>query len=221
VSYTFIIEPAWYETGISRAIYLLLLIGAIYSIVIIQQKKHQKAEQHLKYMHQLELDHNEKEIVSLKNEKLESEVIFKNKELATTTMHLVQRGKLMSKIKEGLIDIQQAHESHKEKELNRVLKLITEAEKSDSDWDHFAIHFDQVHSDFLSTLKSKFPSLSATDLKICAYLKMNLTSKEIAQLMSVTIGAVEVSRYRLRKKLDLAQNVNLFDYLVQVTSKTL
>ena len=219
VNYTFVIEPAWYETGLSRALYILLAIGAIYGIVIIQQKKHKKAEQHLKYMHQLELDHNEKEIVSLKNEKLESEVSFKNKELATTTMHLVQRGKLMSKIKDGLIGIQEANVAEKNKELIKVLKLINEAEKSDSDWDHFAIHFDQVHSDFLAILKNKFPSLSATDLKICAYLKMNLTSKEIAQLMSVTLGAVEVSRYRLRKKLKLPQNVHLFDYLAEVTSK--
>ncbi|WP_040626082.1 triple tyrosine motif-containing protein [Mucilaginibacter paludis] len=221
VSYTFIIEPAWYETGWSHALYVLLLAGFIYCIVIIQQKKHKKAEQHLRYMHQLELDHNEKEIVSLKNEKLENEVMFKNKELATTTMHLVQRGKLMSKIKEGLIEIQEAADANKNKELTKVLKLINEAEKNDSDWDHFAIHFDQVHSNFLSNLKTKFPNLSATDLKICAYLKMNLTSKEIAQLMSVTIGAVEVSRYRLRKKLNLPQNVNLFDHLVQATSKTL
>jgi ligand-binding sensor domain-containing protein/DNA-binding CsgD family transcriptional regulator len=221
VSYTFIIEPAWYETGWSHALYLLMLIGFIYCIVIIQQKKHKKAEQHLKYLHQLELDHSEKEIVSLKNEKLENEVNFKNKELATTTMHLVQRGKLMSKIKEGLIEIQDAADANKDKELTKVLKLINEAEKNDSDWDHFAIHFDQVHSDFLSTLKNKFPSLSATDLKVCAYLKMNLTSKEIAQLMSVTIGAVEVSRYRLRKKLNLPSNVNLFDYLVNCTSKTI
>jgi DNA-binding CsgD family transcriptional regulator len=172
-------------------------------------------------MHQLELDHNEKEIVSLKNEKLENEVNFKNKELATTTMHLVQRGKLMTKIKEGLIEIQEAVDVEKNKELVKVLKLINEAEKNDSDWDHFAIHFDQVHSDFLFTLKNKFPSLSSTDLKVCAYLKMNLTSKEIAQLMSVTIGAVEVSRYRLRKKLNLPPNVNLFDYLVESTSKTI
>ncbi|RKR84566.1 YXYXY domain-containing protein [Mucilaginibacter gracilis] len=221
VCYTFIIQPAWYQTPLSYAIYTLMLLGSVYLIVIIQQKKHKKAELNLKYIHQLELEHNEKEIVSLKNEKLKNEVNFKNKELATTTMHLVQRGKLMSKIKEGLMGIQDAPEGAKSAELVKVLKLINEAEKNDSDWDHFAVHFDQVHSDFLATLKNKFPALSGTDLKICAYLKMNLSSKEIAQLMSVTLGAVEVSRYRLRKKLDLPSHVNLFDYLLQATSQTL
>ena len=166
----------------------------------MQQKKHQKAEVRLKYIHQLELEHSENEIIALRNEKLETEVNFKNKELATTTMHLVQRGKLLAKIREGLTLIKDAELVNKQEELIKVLKLINEAERSDSDWDHFAIHFDQVHSNFLSKLKAKFPDLSPNDLKICAYLKMNLSSKEIAQLLSITIRAVEVSRYRLRKK---------------------
>ena len=217
-TYTLEIMPAWYETYWCYTLDACAAIGLLYSIIKIQQKKHQKAQQQLKYLHQLEIDHNEKEIITLKNEKLEAEVSFKNKELATTTMHLVQRGKLMSKIKEGVIMAQNAANTQTQDELVKVLKLINEAESNDDDWDHFAIHFDQVHSNFLSTLKNKFPNLSATDLKICAYLKMNLTSKEIAQLMSITTGAVEVSRYRLRKKLNLPSNINLFDYLIQITS---
>jgi len=196
-----------------------MLLSVIYGIVKMQQKKHHKAQVHLKYIHQLELEHSENEIVALRNEKLETEVNFKNKELATTTMHLVQRGKLMSKIKEGLMLIKDADQVNKQDELIKVLKLINEAEKSDSDWDHFAIHFDQVHSDFLAKLKSKFPELSQNDLKMCAYLKMNFSSKEIAQLLSVTIRAVEVSRYRLRKKLNLPSNINLFDYILHETNE--
>jgi hypothetical protein len=195
-----------------------MLLGVIYFIIKLQQEKHKKAEIHLKYIHKLELEHNENEIVALRNEKLETEVNFKNKELATTTMHLVQRGKLLGKIKEGLMLIKDADLVNKHEELIKVLKLINEAERSDLDWDHFAIHFDQVHSNFLTKLKTKFPDLSANDLKMCAYLKMNLSSKEIAQLLSITIRAVEVSRYRLRKKLNLPQTINLFDYIIQETS---
>lgn len=218
VSYTFVIRPAWYETYWSDALYILLACSMFYGIIVIQQKKHSKAELHLKYVHQLELEHNENEIVALKNEKLEAEVEFKNKELATTTMHLVQRGKLLSKIKEGLVQIKDAESALKEHELVKVLRLINDAERSDSDWDHFAIHFDQVHSNFLTKLKNKFPELTQNDLKMCVYLKLNLSSKEIAQLLSVTIRAVEVSRYRLRKKLNLPSNINLFDYISQETT---
>lgn len=215
VSYTFEIKPAWYETYWSYFLYALLACSAVYGITKIQQAKHKKAEIRLKYVHQLEMEHTENEIVALKNEKLEAEVDFKNKELATTTMHLVQRGKLMSKIKDGLILIRDAEDADKQRELLKVLRLINDAERSDTDWDHFAIHFDQVHSNFLTKLKNKFPELSQNDLKMCAYLKINLSSKEIAQLLSVTIRAVEVSRYRLRKKLNLPSNTNLFDYISQ------
>jgi FixJ family two-component response regulator len=76
------------------------------------------------------------------------------------------------------------------------------------------MHFDMIHSNFLSRLKERFPDLSSNDLKLCAYLKMNLTSKEIAQLMSITIKAVEVSRYRLRKKMQIPSDMPLFDYLI-------
>jgi len=219
IAYTFEIRPAWYQTFWAYILYALMFVGVIYSIVKMQQQKHQKAEVRLKYVHQLELEHSENEIIALRNEKLETEVNFKNKELASTTMHLVQRGKLLAKIREGLMLIKDAELVNKQEELVKVLKLINEAERGDSDWDHFAIHFDQVHSNFLSKLKTKFPDLSPNDLKICAYLKMNLSSKEIAQLLSITIRAVEVSRYRLRKKLNLASNVNLFDYILQETSE--
>jgi len=218
ISYTFEIKPAWYQTYWAYLLYVLMLIGAIYSLVKWQQKKHEKKEIHLRYIHQLELEHSENEIVALRNDKLEADVNFKNKELATTTMHLVQRGKLLAKIKEGLMLTKDAELVNKQEELIKVLKLINEAERSDSDWDHFAIHFDQVHSNFLTKLKNKFPDLSQNDLKMCAYLKMNLSSKEIAQLLSVTIRAVEVSRYRLRKKLTLPSSINLFDYISQETS---
>jgi DNA-binding CsgD family transcriptional regulator len=217
ITYTFDIKPGWYETYWSYSLYFLMVLSLIYGIFKIQQRKHEKAEINLRYIHQLELEHSENEIVTLKNEKLEADINFKNKELATTTMHLVQRGKLMSKIKDGLMLIKDAENANKETELTKVLKLINEAEKNDSDWDHFAIHFDQVHSDFLAKLKSKFPELSQNDLKMCAYLKMNLSSKEIAQLLSVTIRAVEVSRYRLRKKLNLPGDISLFDYILQET----
>lgn len=102
-------------------------------------------------------------------------------------------------------------------DFKQIFKLLNEVEKRDADWDQFAIHFDHVHSNFLCEIKEKYPNITANELKLCAYLKMNLSSKEIAQLMSITIRAVEVSRYRLRKKLNISSDVNLFDYLMQTT----
>jgi DNA-binding CsgD family transcriptional regulator len=89
-------------------------------------------------------------------------------------------------------------------------------ENNDEDWEHFAIHFDQVHSNFLANLKGRYPTLTSTDQKLCAYLRMNLSSKEIAQLMNISLRGVEISRYRLRKKLQVPTEVNLYDYFIQL-----
>jgi hypothetical protein len=184
----------------------------------LQQKEHEKEQKRLSYLYSLELDRNEKEIISLKNENLETELNFKNKELATMTMHLVDRGRLLLNIKEEL--------GHQIKKLNTpeltyqfrsVFKLLSDTEKSDDDWKNFAIYFDQVHNNFLSTIKTKFPCLSSTDLKLCAYLRLNLTSKEIAQLLNISLKGVEISRYRIRKKLQLPSAINLYDFLIDIT----
>jgi DNA-binding CsgD family transcriptional regulator len=127
-------------------------------------------------------------------------------------MHLVERGKVLSKIKEELMQALKKTETPATP-FKRVIRLLDDAESNDEDWEHFSTHFDQVHSNFLSTIKNKFPKLTPTDLKLCAYLRINLSSKEIAQLMGISVRGVEISRYRLRKKLALPQEVSLFDFL--------
>ncbi|HTN19008.1 MAG TPA: triple tyrosine motif-containing protein [Pelobium sp.] len=218
-SYSFIILAPWYQTWWFYLVCLMLVCVLIFLLIQRQKRKHLKEQEYLKKSYQLEIEHNEKEIVKLQNEKLESEINFKSKELATATMHLMQRGKLLSKIKEELIPIVKTEDlDESPEEFKKILSLINDSERADADWDSFAIHFDHVHSNFLSKLKERVPSLSGNDLKLCAYLKMNLSSKEIAQLMSVSNKAVEVSRYRLRKKLGVSSDTNLFDYLIEITS---
>lgn len=97
-----------------------------------------------------------------------------------------------------------------------MLKALNEDEKMDEDWEHFAQHFDKVHSDFVYTLKEKFPSITANELKLSAYLRMNLSTKEIAQLMNISVRGVEISGYRLRKKLGISSEVNLFNFLMNL-----
>ncbi|OAQ39234.1 transcriptional regulator [Pedobacter psychrophilus] len=218
VTYKFTIAPAWYQTWIFYLVCFLMVCLIIYLLIQRQKRKHLKEQEYLRKTHLLEIEHNEKEIVKLRNDKLEADVNFKNKELATATMHLMQRGKLILKIKEELLPIVKTENIEESpEEFKKILSLIKDAERADSDWEHFSVHFDHVHANFLSKLKEQIPSLSANDLKLCAYLKMNLTSKEIAQLMSVTVRAVEVSRYRLRKKLDVSTDTNLFNYLMEIT----
>ena len=182
----------------------------------MHQKKYEEEQQRRNYLHSLELDRKEKGLIALQNSKLEGELQFKNKELATATMHLVERGGILASIKEELTAVIKRMNipSH---EFKPVFRMITDTEKSDEDWDKFAVYFDEVHNNFLSTLKTKYPQLSATDLKLCAYLRLNLSSKEIAQLLNISLKGVEVSRYRLRKKLGLATEINLNDFLGKIS----
>jgi hypothetical protein len=227
-TYTFTVNPPWYQSIWAYLVYGLLLCVVFYLISRYQQKKftrqqlkYEEEQARLRYLHQLELDSNEKQIVQLKNGNLETEVNFKNKELATVTMHLVQRGKLLSNIKDELIRLQRNIDNPTSiQEFKKVIRMLGDDENNEEDWEHFSIHFDQVHSNFLTNLKNRYPTLSSTDLKLCAYLRMNLTSKEIAQLMTISLRGVEISRYRLRKKLSIPTDANLYDYLIQVTSTT-
>jgi ligand-binding sensor domain-containing protein/DNA-binding CsgD family transcriptional regulator len=225
VSYTFAVEPAWYQTILAYFFYLLMVAYLIYFAYKLQHKRfelhkqmHEEEQRRLSYLHSLELDRNEKEIIALKNENLETELNYKNKELATITMQQVERGRILLNIKEEITNIikklKQPDLTH---EFRSVFRLLTDSEKKDDDWNSFAIYFDQVHNNFLSIMKTKYPALSATDLKLCAYLRLNLTSKEIAQLMNISLKGVEISRYRVRKKLTLATEVNLYDFLLEVT----
>ena len=89
-------------------------------------------------------------------------------------------------------------------------------ERLDADWEQFARHFDQVHSHFLKKVRQHYPQLTVKDHRLCAYLRMNLSSKEMASLMNISVRSVEVARYRLRKKLALESEVNLVEFMLQI-----
>lgn len=223
-SYSFTILPPWYQTSWAYLTYFILFFVILYlvyaknqRIFLQQQKKHEEEQKRLQYLHQLEIEKSEKEIVTLKNEKLQSEIEHKNTELASVAMHLVQKGELLANIKEELMRLKRSSngDGHSTGDYKKLIHILGEEDKMDKDWEHFAVHFDKVHSNFLKTLKASHPTLSAHELKLCAYLVMNLSSKEIAQLMNISVRGVEISRYRLRKKFKISTETNLFNYLLE------
>lgn len=219
--------PPWYRTNWAFIFYIIAVFIFLYLLYLKQQKKFllqrlrfEEKQKQMQYMHQLELEKNEKEIIKLKNDKLEAEIQHKNTELASSAMHLVQKGEILTKIKDELQKLNKIRKNTGETEdLKKIIRLLTEEEKMNEDWEHFTMHFNKVHSDFLIRLKEKHPQLNAHELKLCAYLRMNLTSKEIAQLINISVRGVEISRYRLRKKLEIPTEVNLFQFLFDLDSK--
>ena len=221
-SYTFTILPAWYQTTLAYIMYVLAFAALVYYLhyrhrkKLLQQKQlYEEKQKQLQYLHQLELEKNEKEIVKLKNEKLEAELGHKNSELANSAMHLVQKTETLGKIREDLNGLlKKVNNEQVSAEFKKLLKRLGEDNRIEDNWEHFAHHFDKVHADFLVGLKNRYPALTANELKLCAYLRMNLSSKEIAQLMNISIRGVEIGRYRLRKKLQLPKEGNLFEFLL-------
>jgi DNA-binding CsgD family transcriptional regulator/ligand-binding sensor domain-containing protein len=231
-SYSFQVLPPWYQSWWAWMLYGIVFLSLVYGIhryqhrrfllqqrmrLQKQQEKHLEEQTRLQYLHQLEIEKNEKEIIQLKNQNLQTQLESKNSELATNAMSLVQKGELLSRIKEELVVLKNNSENGREsKEFKKVITTINKELEINNDWDKFAGHFDEVHTNFLTILKKQYPALTSAELKLCAYLRLNLSSKEIAQLMGISTRGVETSRYRIRKKFGLSGEQNLFDVLFSI-----
>jgi ligand-binding sensor domain-containing protein/DNA-binding CsgD family transcriptional regulator len=226
-AYTFNVLPPWYKTNLAKVVYLLILMAGLYFLYKwqekkfkLQQTKYEEEQARQRYIHELEIAKTESELVALRNEKLEADINYKNSELASSAMHLVKKGELVSKMKAELAHVMKGISNPQaEADLKKMIKTISEDDNIDQEWENFTLHFDKVHSDFISALKEKHPAISNNEVKLCAYLRMNLSTKEMAQLMNISVRGVEVSRYRLRKKLELATEISLFDYLINIQTR--
>lgn len=221
-AFAFEILPPWYATRVALTLFMLCFAGSIAGLIWIPQRKFQQERERMKQKSQQQEEahreaarQSEEEIMRLRNEKLEAEVAFKNKEMASVTLHLLQKSELLHKIGE---DLQKLHRkvqnAESQKEIRKLMAMLQNNTRLDSDWAQFAQHFDQVHSDFFKRIRERFPQLTPKDLKMCAYLRLNLSSKEIAPLMNISVRGVEISRYRLRKKLELDTDENLTDFFL-------
>lgn len=223
-SFSFRINSPWYATTQAIVMYVLLSLVFLSGLILVPRRKFQveraalEATQKKKEIeHQKVVAQSEQAIISLKNEQLEAQIAHKNSELAISTMHLVQRSELIHQLQERLNKVaRNTKDTIVSKELRKVNRLLKENTQVDDLWNQFAIHFDQVHIDFLQKMQEKFPQLTANDQKLCAYLRMNLSTKEIAPLMNISIRGVEVARYRLRKKLNLESTINLNKFMLEL-----
>lgn len=225
--YSFAVRPPWYLTTLAKVWYALLGIALVFGAFqytgrrIEKQRKAllQAQEKELRQReeaHRQEVAQSEAEIIRLRNEKLKADVQHKTSKLASATMHLVQKGEILLEIKNGLNKLLNNAAPENKKKVKQLIRAIDEDIRLDDNWEQFELHFDQVHENFLKRLREKYPVLTPKDQKLCAYLRMNLTTKEIAPLMNISVRGVEISRYRLRKKLDLDSDTNLVEFIMGV-----
>lgn len=212
-AYSFTINRPWY---ISNLMIIAYVVGFALLIILIQflnRKYYKKQGRYLleKQQREFELQElaKEKELISLKNEQLKSDVESKNRELATSTMSIIKKNEFLNSIKNEL-------KKEDSSNINKVIKIIDKDLNNTNDWKMFEEAFNNADKDFIKKVKSLHSELTPNDLRLCAYLRLNLPSKEIAPLLNISPRSVEVKRYRLRKKMNLDHKQNLTDYILSL-----
>jgi len=226
-TYEFIISPPWYRSVYAYIFYLLISLLIFWWLRKFIRQREEKARRWVekeqeKALRLKEAQHTEavlkaeKEIIKLNNEKLAHELNHKNKELATSAMHVMHNLETMQKLRGQLQEvIEDVQDKETVLQLKKVLKSVDEDIKFENNWEQFELHFNQIHQDLLKRLADNFPQLTHRDIKLCAYLRLNLSTKEIASLLNLSLRGIEASRYRLRKKMNLDTEANLTDFILK------
>ncbi|AKA36409.1 tetratricopeptide repeat protein [Flagellimonas lutaonensis] len=140
------------------------------------------------------------------------EIAHKKKELASQTLHLVQKNTFLEELKENLENLKSSPDKFK-MEFRRIVMLLKKEKASDKDWETFKTYFSEVHNDFDQKLKTLYADISEKEIRLAAFLRMNLTTKEIATTMNVLPDSILKSKYRLKKKLGLNKETDLTEFL--------
>ncbi|MBQ0732956.1 triple tyrosine motif-containing protein [Aquimarina celericrescens] len=213
-SYSFEIAKPWYITNLMLITYALATVLFSFFMHIMYKRYYRKKQQKLIEKNRRELElakvQNEKEIIKIKNEQLKQDFRNKSKELATSTIDIAKKNELLTQIKNRLIKIQD------KSIIEPVIHIIDKNLNDNDNWESFKEAFNTVDKKFLKKLKKMHPNLSTNDLKLCAYLRLNLSSKEIAPLFNISTRSVEIKRYRLRKKMNLSHEDNLVSYILEI-----
>ena len=153
----------------------------------------------------------EAEIRLLEEEKFKNDIKHKNQELSTAILLINNKNEVLTNLKERI----SKPEFMENKEINGLINEIDSNIQLESDWVQFKLHFEGVHPDFFKNLKADFSDLTENELKLCAYLKINLSTKEITQMLNITQAAIDKKRQRLRKKLNLDSRTSFVDFLMK------
>ncbi|WP_321333696.1 two-component regulator propeller domain-containing protein [uncultured Bacteroides sp.] len=207
--FRFSILPPWYQTIWAYLSYIVIIIATLYLTWIMILRRYRNI--HLQKIRARESKH-----LRTMNEKLLHEIEEKNAELFTQTSFIIQKNELILRLK-GMVDDYCGKNIHKSlvplyQKMNSLLSNMD----TEEDWKMFLIKFEQKNSGFFKHLKAAHPQLTNNDLRLCACLKLNLETKDIASLMNLSVRAIENNRYRLRKKLNLSPDQNLNEYFLEV-----
>ena len=150
----------------------------------------------------------------LEKEKLDNELAFKKKELTTHALHLAKKNEVLEGLKQKAKEFNASDNS--QNGYQQLIRTINFDLKDDNNWENFTKYFQEVHKDFNSVVKQKFPEVTPNELRLMSLLKMNLSSKEIANILNISPAGIKKARYRLRKKLNINTDDSLQDLVLRL-----
>ena len=224
----FTVLPPWYRHFLAYIIYIILVVVIILYIQrtvkakIRKNKYYETVEQRRLYLEKetkirQEQYSLEKEIEKLKNDKLKIKILAKDKELVSNSLQVVKKNKILNGIIHKLKEINHDNlDDTLKAQFTKLQKSIVKEVNSDKSWKDLEKHIKNVHYDFLKRLKEQYPTITPRELDLATYLLMNMSTKEIAEIMNISNGGVELARYRLRKKLELNKKENLIGFLMKI-----
>ncbi|HNV80392.1 MAG: LuxR C-terminal-related transcriptional regulator [Tenuifilaceae bacterium] len=200
-SLRFAIAKPWYYSGLAITGYFLIFLLLIWLLYKYIKHKIRKAK--------------EISAMEVRQSILEKELDYKNYELMLTIRHLIDRNEILTELQKEISTIKEHSSKYPIKNLRNMEATINEGLQSQTeDWKDALNKLKLSQQGFNKTLLQHFPNLTPHDLRLCSYLKMNFSTKEIARLLNISVRAVEISRYRLRKKLGLKHDENLTEFLI-------
>lgn len=150
-------------------------------------------------------------------DELQEKIKQKDAELFTQTSFIIQKNELILKFKTIMDEYYSRNKNNASTMFyHKVNRLLNNNMNTEDDWKLFLIKFEEKHSGFFKKMKKLYPELTSSDLRLCACLKLNLETKEIASLMNLSVKAIENNRYRLRKKMNLQTTDNLNEFILQI-----
>ncbi|MCU0347405.1 MAG: hypothetical protein MUC59_10705 [Saprospiraceae bacterium] len=221
------VKPPFHRSLLARILYVALGVLSLLLVSRLQKHRYNLKAMAVEDAKQRELLKKQQELIEIERQKeqavrliaennMKNELRHLNNLLAASTMNLVVKNEFMETIKQELKEVKRKGKSIETKQaLEKIEREIDTTLRLQEDWKQFEYHFDQVHGDFLNRLREQFQELTPNEQKLCALLRLNLSTKEISNLMSISLRGVEIARYRLRKKLGLDQGQNLSKFILE------
>jgi len=194
----------------------IIFVLAMIVFGIMQKRKKDKQihrQKEIVHRKEKELAEAELEKSKIKEEELQQSILYKSKQLSTHALHMMQKNTMLQEIQLDIKAMSKKAIDNDKVEYRKIVRQINQSLRSHKDWDVFKLYFEDVNKNFYQKINEINPDLTTNDHRLCALIKLNMTSKEMASVLNVAPNSIKSSRYRLKKKLGLNVEADLEEFI--------